>query len=239
MASPTPKVSVNSPCDAALPSQGVRTVVTLLLLWHLFALAVAIGSNFGVESELRMALRQVPLVEPYLQLLDMDIAFDVRWTDGSETDQDHTLIVEAPAAAGAEPQRILLPPDDLFPGQRRRRYQMLAYHLAEQAQQENDALVSAIPQAVGGKWLAELGAKELTLRCRAHSVQTALDASAADPARSNPKADRYYRDVYQAKVFRGEKETLVMKIEQRRDVAPVAVPARPAQPPRPLTEGLP
>lgn len=233
------KAESESACQAGLPSQGLRTALTLLLMWHLFAVAVALGSNFGTESPLRSALRRAPLVEPYLQLLDMDIAYDVRWTDGSETDQDHALIVESAEKSDGQPVVVQFPADDLQPGQRRRRLQMLAYHLAEQAQQENDALVSEIPQAVGAKVLADLGVKQVKLRCRAHDVQTPVDASAADRARSNPNAPRYYRDVYQANVFDSGKETLVMKIEQRRDVAPVANPPRPPGPPRPLTEGLP
>lgn len=222
---------------ATLPAPGVRTLLSLALVWHLFAVAVAIGTNFGAESSLRASLRRV--ARDYLQLLDMDIAFDVQWANGSEVDQDHTLIAEIPAADNGQPTTALFPPDDLWPGQRRRRYQIYAFHQAEQVQLENDTLVSDIPRAVGARLLADHQASKLRLRLRAHDPQTALDASAVDRARRDPNAARYYRDVYQADVFPSGDEVLVMKIEQRRDVAPVAQPQSIAQPPQPLRQPLP
>ena len=50
-----------------IPSQGVRTLITLLLFFHLFALFAGVAGNFGARSGLRRELRESPGIQPYYE----------------------------------------------------------------------------------------------------------------------------------------------------------------------------
>jgi len=155
--------SAGSPADP-VPSSGLRTTLTLLLLLHFFALFVAVVSNFGARSGLRLQLREVPGVRTYLHLLNMDTAYNYHLVFGTREDRDFQCeLVLAPgqrpqtAGQAGEDQRetVLLMPHDMWPGSRRRRYLMLSHNTA--ANVGDDQIESLLPAALASGMLRQRG----------------------------------------------------------------------------------
>jgi hypothetical protein len=157
-----------------LAQSGLRTTLTLLLLLHLFALFVAVVSNFGARSGLRLQLREVPGVRTYLHLLNMDTAYNYHLVFGTREDRDfHCEVVlnrgqrSETAAKAGEDQRDAIPlmPRDMWPGSRRRRYLMLSHHTAGNV--GDDKIESVLPAALASGMLRQRGVAEGThlLRC--------------------------------------------------------------------------
>jgi hypothetical protein len=147
-----------------LPPSGLRTTLTLLLMLHLFALFVAVVSNFGARSGLRLQLREVPGVRTYLHLLNMDTAYNYHLVFGTREDRDFQceLILspgQRPQAAGQggedERETMLLVPPDMWPGSRRRRYLMLSHNMA--ANVGDDQIESLLPSALASGMLRQRG----------------------------------------------------------------------------------
>ena len=109
-----------------------QTVVTVLLLIHLFCLMIGVVSNAGPLSPFRLALRKVPLVPQYLQLLDMDRGYDFPLTPGPPEEGAYQFQLTAPAAQPGAPA-IRLPDISLTPRIRRGRYEKLAMAIADLA----------------------------------------------------------------------------------------------------------
>ncbi len=165
----------SSPHDSAeagqlqLPSAELRNGLTLLLILHLFALFVAVVSNFGARSGLRLQLREVPGVRTYLQLLNMDTAYNYHFVFGTREDRDYQCEVmvrppprSATSQAGGplQEESLRLIPADLWPGSRRRRYLMLSHHMA--ANVGDDQLESLLPATLASGLLRQRGVTEGT-----------------------------------------------------------------------------
>lgn len=138
---------------AALP-EAKRNVITLLLLLHFFALAVAIASNFGAPTGLRMHLRKVPGVRPYLQLLNLDTAYSYQLVRGTREDWDFQCEV----TSAGDPEPIQLVPPDVWPGIRLRRYLMLSHFTAFNV--GDDQTESILPAALASGMLRQHGQTE-------------------------------------------------------------------------------
>ncbi len=121
-----------------------RKSISGLILLHLIALVIGVVSNAGYESPLRTSLRSVPLVTDYLQLLNMDQAYDDALTYGAPEDGVHQLqfaldrisTEEVPAegeSSESSKSEILLPDESTWPRIRRRRYENLAFQIDELA----------------------------------------------------------------------------------------------------------
>ena len=138
----------------AQTSELTRNILTLLLLLHFFALGVAIVSNFGARGGLRMHLRKVPGVRPYLQLLNMDTAYDYRLVHGTREDWDFQCEV----VSDSDEDAIQLVSQDLWPGIRLRRYLMLSHHAAVNV--GDDPIESILPAALASGMLRRHGRSE-------------------------------------------------------------------------------
>ncbi len=201
-----------------------RTLVSLLLFLHFFAMAVTVAANFQPVSRLRAFCgSKLFFVRRHLEVLNMDLAYNFHLTYGELEDVDHQLVAELPPAAGqTEPVIVELPAANLRPGIRRRRLSGLGFFIADRA--EDDATGGLLPKSVGARLLREHDAQELTLRSRAHLVLRSEDALATDSAQSNPNAPRLFMERYAARVWRDGDDYQVYKIESQRDTAPVAAP---------------
>lgn len=132
----------------ALPSQAVRTTISLLLFVHFFMLGGALLGNLSVTSNLMRKLVRVPGIHEYLSLLHLDTAFQYTLAD----ERDHRVMVvldvpadiKSPAAANqeeaanrlspaqiAEHKSYALMPESAGPGIRRRRYLKLGQLLSQ------------------------------------------------------------------------------------------------------------
>lgn len=199
MSDPQPSAPHDDAPDG-LPSQGVRTVVSLLLVFHLFALLVAIGSNSGdLSSSLQLQLRRVPLLMNYLQFLDMDLSYNFALTQDTILDIDHAVTVEFSLPDGGSEQ-VSLPDDSMWPGTRYRRYQRLAENMADLAlDPDREAL---LPRAIAASVMSRHGVDEATITCRGHYILRPEDVYSSDLSLRDPYHERRYRTVYSAKVLR-------------------------------------
>lgn len=199
MSDPQPSDPPDDATDG-LPSQGVRTVVSLLLVFHLFGLLVAIASNNGdLSSALQLQLRRVPLLMNYLQFLDMDLSYDFALTQDTIFNIDHAVSVEVSLPDGGSEQ-VNLPDDSTWPGTRYRRYQNLAENMAVlSGDPDREAL---LPRAIAASVMNRHGVDEANITLRGHYILRPEDVYSSDLSMRDPYHERRYRTVYSAKVLR-------------------------------------
>lgn len=186
--------------SASLPDPLVRTVVSLFLVFHLFALGVAALSSSGNDqatSPLMLGLRQIPAW--YLQLLDMDLNYKFYLTYGEIFDVDQQLQIDMTLPDGSTKQ-VVIPEENIWPHARELRYQMLAAGVAGAV--GNDAIEPLLPQALAGAVMAPVQSPRATFRCRGHFVLNMDDARSPDLTLSDPYNERRYRTLYEAQVVR-------------------------------------
>lgn len=197
-----------------LPSEGLRTVLSLLLVVHLFILFVAVASNFLPASPIRRQLREVPLVQPYLRGLHMDLAYNYHLTYGNPADFDYRLLIDLDPATGADP--IELPPPGLQPRIRRQRYYQLTRSMAGFL--EDDVMEGIVPRAVAAGLLAEHGVESGSHRLRLQYNQPPAPPNAGGFFR--PGAPGYRTD-YDANLIFFQGQLGLVKRADAREVAPV------------------
>ena len=212
--------------SAGMPGQVERTAISFLLFLHFFAVGVAIFSNWS-PSELATRLRRV--TAPYLQLLDMDLAYIGLYNlhDGLPEDTDATVEVTLKLKTGEE-RSFTLPDPGLRPHQRFRRLSRLAEVAADMA--SNQELQSVVPQAIAQHYVAQLQAKGEkigpgtvgTIRVGRWLLQSmeAIESSRAEER--DPHSTVYYRKLYEARILLAGGKVQLLKIEEARDVAPAA-----------------
>jgi len=223
-----------------------RTAISMGLFLHLFALTVAFASNTSpmiienqrLRPDVKRQLRQVPLVTPYLRVLNMDTGFgagneyrgdDFHLTHGMQWDTDHTVEVDLTLADGST-KSYVLPEPDLEPRLRRRRLQNLTVRTARLATTGNEVVEGRLPRAIAAHLVARAQAETgqtVTggwIVCRSHLLQDTLAPESSDDAVRDPFSDQYYRDViaYNILVTNGLVELL--KDESRADSAPSTAP---------------
>lgn len=214
--------SVPRPAAAATGelSAGLRTTISLLLFIHFFFILVTVAASFAPVSPIRSEFGR-RFFRAYPEALYQDLAYNFHLTYAERDDTDHDLVLNLPAAEGqSEPVPVVLPEPGMKPGIRRRRYQMLAYYLIQSS--ESDEIGALLPRAVGARVMVERGVDQVTLRGRAQMLQDVEDVKSDDPSHNDPRAERYFRDLYQARVWRDAGEVQLYKIEERGDTAPVA-----------------
>lgn len=186
------------------PSSGVRTLITLLLFFHFFAVLAGIAGNFGARSGLRRELRSV--LQPYLQTLSMDTGYDYSLIYNTTDDWDHTcqIVLNPPANFTGEGNEfdnveiIELMPDNAWPGMRRRRYLSLASSLAMLEGEDNEEanLVAALAGGMLRKASIDKGAHRF--RCRAQETQPLVGLEEIEPEMRDPNNPRWFFTLYDA-----------------------------------------
>ena len=209
--------------DEPLPAAGPRTAMSFLLFVHLFALFVACVSN-GAASPLQRRLRFVPA--PYLQLLHMDLSYGFHLTQAELSDVDYLIEMDLENPTSGK-KTVRLPPRDLGPPIRYRRYERLAWLLADRAafaeSSGDPSAESIIPQAVAARIFKEHGARRGTLRCIAHRLQSMDDVASTDSKVRNPLDRSYFFPVYTATVWLDDQDRVqISKLATGVDVAPAA-----------------
>lgn len=196
----------------------LRATVSFLIFLHLFALLVAVLSNWN-PSTLAVRLREkVPLVKPYLQLLAMDQSYlpSYALTFAMPEDTDMAVEVELNLPDGSQ-QTYALPSSDLWPRTRWLHEARLAATTGDLTGEAFRNMESLLPQAIAAHFVAKYGAKGGTIRCLRHFLLEIENAGSIDPY----DASRYSK-VYEARILvRGDKVQL-MKMEAAAEVAPAA-----------------
>ncbi|MEK6247703.1 MAG: hypothetical protein N2C12_05945 [Planctomycetales bacterium] len=185
------------------PSAGVRTVITLLLFFHLFAVSAAIAANFGARSGLRQELGT--LVRPYLRTLFLDQGYDYALIYYNNTDLDHNcqVVLNPPKDWSGDTEfegmeTIEMMPEGVWPGMRRRRYLMLALNLSQlvDGNQREAPLVTSIANSMLAEQGIDNGAHRF--RCRFQDVQVMVSLDETTPSQRDPNDPSWFRTTYQA-----------------------------------------
>jgi hypothetical protein len=204
--------------DERLPSQSIRTALSLFLFAHFFMLGVSLFGRVPFASELGRRLAAVPLFAAYRQALDMNRAYMFPLTRTEEIDVNHVLEATIRMPDGATEEIVFPNPADAA-GERARHWRMLARHMS--ALVGNSDYEEVLPSGVGGGLIDRYGAKDVTLRLRGHLLQDRFGSERGD----DPNRADLWRDRYQARVWRSGDQIYLMKQEGRGEAAPVADPS--------------
>ena len=211
--------------DAPLPAQGVRTTISLLLFMHLFGLVLGLTA-YASPSSLQMKLKVV--FGAYLQTLNFDFYNSARLylTHASPTDIDFTVEVTSKGADG-QVATLTLPPADLFPPQRTRRYQSLANAAGSLAtppqpgEPIDEEMAAVLPKSIAASLLARQGATSGTVKIRAHYLVSVDDFESDVIARRDPFDAMRYATSYEAQVLLRPDGVDLLKTAAAGEVAPV------------------
>ena len=206
--------SVQAPEESPrLPSQGVRTLLSLLLFFHFFAILAGISGNFGARSGLRRQLRASPGVQPYLHTLAIDTGYGHDLISNTADDWDHLcqIVIEPPAdfdgssEAAENLKKIDLIPEGTTPwGLQKKRYLMLGTWLSAVQGDNNEeaALVSAIAGGMLREAGVESGAHRFLLLSQQTQDMVSLDEM--EPAIRDPNHPGWFDTVYNADLILDE-----------------------------------
>jgi hypothetical protein len=207
-----------------LPPDWLRTVVSFLIFVHLFALAVAILSNWN-PSTLSMRLRQnVPLVRPYLQALAMDQSYLPLYglMFAMDEDTDMAVDIDLKLADGSQRQ-VALPATNLWPRQRWRHDARLAETAGDLTGERFKNIESILPQAIAAHYVRNYGATGGTIRFTRHKLLSIDAPASSDPAVRDAYSPLFYSRVYEARIILVGGTVQLLKKEADAEVAPAAV----------------
>ena len=233
-------MSLDKPSPGPSPtwSPETRSLVSLLIFVHLFALFVGV-TTYARPSDLQLRLHD--LFDPYLRNLHFtahQVSYPVAryyLTHALPTDVDFTCQVDFSGPDGAL-QQVTIPPAGLQPPIRARRYQAIANAAGTMVDPEgNEDLASILPKALAGAVLKQHGAAQGNIRVRANYIPQIEDMGEVAAGRRTPPTN----DVYEAKVFVTGNSVELLKKANKLEVAPVqpggAAPASPRVPsPQPV-----
>jgi hypothetical protein len=215
-----------SPTPPPTWSPETRSLVSLLIFAHLFALFVGV-TTYTRPSDLQLRLHG--LFAPYLRNLHFtahQVSYPVAryyLTHALPTDVDFTCQVDFNTPDGSA-QEVTIPRGDLQPLIRARRYQAIANAAGTMADPEaNEDLASVLPKALAGAILKQHGAAQGNIRVRAHYIPQIEDMVEVAAGRRTPPIN----DIYEAKVFVTGNSIELLKKANKLEVAPVQPSAAP------------
>jgi hypothetical protein len=183
-----------------MPSEGVRTIVSLLLFIHLFALLLAVmtSSDSGSAEFLRDIKERSRFLDSYLTQLWMDRGYDYYLMNDQNWDFRLEATVRYPDGHADEP--IVLPEPSLSP-ERRQRYQQLGWVVAQSiaragnpdAREIDVARKSLLPQSIGGALFQQHpDAESVALKCIYHRGISPEDMRSENPKDKDPFNPQYF-----------------------------------------------
>ena len=195
---PAAKSSAVAPAPAAAPPAW-QTLATVLIIVHLFFLAVGLATNVaGGKSLLAPALYRIPLAQRYLKLLWMNVGYDFYLA--SPLPEDGTTRLQLSAHTSAPEAEVdglpaEIPAAHVWPRIRRQRYQQLVYHVAflDELYAENSDVRTTLPLAIAETWLRELDAphEPYVLTCVREPVKRlpkAVERAPSKPREGGPRS---------------------------------------------------
>jgi hypothetical protein len=216
--------------DPAAPlSDAARTVISLLLFVHLFALAVTFFGNYEgsdlVSAQARgssLVPRLQAVIRPYTYPLWLDWPLQNHLTYGAAFDFDHYVEVAiAPTEDTTEPEVLRLPEESAGPGLRANRFRRLAWYVARLAEDRERSEV--LPLAIGGGIAKQHDATKAQVRSFRRQPLILGEAGGIDESARAAADER----IYAADVFflPGLDRPQLNKVGEARDVAPVTGPS--------------
>ncbi|HWB14070.1 MAG TPA: hypothetical protein VG826_32890 [Pirellulales bacterium] len=213
-----------SQMQPGVPADWVRTLVSFLIFLHLFALCVAVLSNWN-PSDLALRLRRVPLIKPYIEYLGFDQSYVPLYgfTFGLEEDTDSTIEVVLKFKDGSE-STWTLPDAGLWPRERRRHDARLVETAADVMPEDYRDYQSIVPQAIAAHFVARHpNVKSGVIRCVRQLQQPMESLASSNPAERDPYDKRWSRQLYEARILVVGGSVKLMKSEAAAEVAPAAV----------------
>jgi hypothetical protein len=217
-------LSPENPKPPELPSEGVRGIVSLLLVVHLFAIVVVLGSYTSASMLQRQLAATLRL---YTRTLNFDLTHvfpavaRLHLTHAGPSDVDFTITGTANLKGGTK-QPWQLPRPGLFPPIRANRDQALANVVGGLMDEENDEQESLLPLALASAELRKAGAKSGSITVTAHYLLELEDLNAPETNRRNPFDASYFRNVFQANVIAERNGRFsLLKSVGKGEVAPV------------------
>lgn len=221
-----------STIERELPAEWVRTAVSFMLFLHFFAIAVAVLSNWD-PSSLALGLRNVPLLEPYVEALALDRSYLPQYalTIGEPEDTDDEIQLELQLADGSL-EHETIPQATLWPHAYRRQLR-LAETVTDLVGENTKSFESFLPRAVAAHFVAaaERGSngepgQEVTggtIRIHRHLVQTMTAPASSIAAERDPYDESRYQTIYEARILLVGGEVQLLKSDTAANVAPAAV----------------
>ncbi len=178
-------------------------------------LALTTSTDFDPPVLLRAIKTRTPLMENYLVQFWLDHGYDYHLMDDLPQgyDWDHQVTASVHYAAG-KTEKLSIPPLDMGPGDRRERYQRLAWYVgwyvdranAEQATDLEAQRKLSLPASIGGGLLLQKaadGAKSVEIGCVFHqglsrellAPNDAADKDTAIKVPADPMAAKYFTPV--------------------------------------------
>jgi hypothetical protein len=205
------------------PNDGVSQPVShpwlsLLLFFHLFSIAVALGANhFPSPLQSRMA----GFMSPYLRVMNFDISFiPYHLTLGTVDDQDHRIdVLAADAYLMGDEGWIGIGEPSFRGGERFKRFQRLAATMAFFGERRQDQLSALFARAVAEHFLNQRHIEPSEIRCRRILPQDRSAVAGGTPEQRNPLSSLYFAEVYRASALIDGSTVAVIKVEQAGHVA--------------------
>jgi hypothetical protein len=235
-----PADSAASPEPPGMPSQTVRSIVSLLLFIHLFAvgLAIATDTDSGPSKLLRDIKERTPGLDNYLRQFALDRGYDYHLMNNEPLDFDHHLEATIYFADG-KTKTMIFPPPGIWPGERRQRYAQMAWKMdmfsvlansLDPSVAENGARgKSLLPGSIGGALLrryASEGAQRVAVKCVCHLGVSPEQVRRGDPKEKDPNDAQYFKTVADVSVVLDEEgQPQTMDVSPALEVSPL-VPAR-------------
>lgn len=211
------------PKQPQLPSESVRGFVSLLLLIHLFAVAVGL---LAYTSASPLERRMVRTMSPYLRTLNFDLTHvypavaRLHLTHAAPTDVDFTITGTARLPDGKTVD-WKLPRSGLIPAIRSQRDQYLANTVGGLTDRESEELEAILPRAMAAAELRRSNARSGSIKVTAHYLPELEDLGGTDASRRNPDDPSYFRDVYDADALLGPGGIDLLKKAAKGEVAPL------------------
>lgn len=215
-----------------MPSETVRTIVTLLLLFHLFVvgLAVMTSSESGAAKLVR-DVKERPGFVLYLTQFWLDRGYDYYLMN----DQNWDFHLEATIKyADGRTESVSLPPPELGAGERRQRYQQLAgfvgNYIARGGSEEATPLDTErkllLPEAIGAGLIQQHpGAESVALKCIYHRGISPRELQSDDPKDRNPDGPQFFVTTGDMTVFLADGRPVVFENSPALEVSPVRRPS--------------
>ncbi len=201
-----------------------RSVITLLLILHLFCIFIALSASVLASP---LQLRILAVLRPYVRTLNFEIPYaQYHLTHATPLDVDHRIELLPQGASADNPDNWYVLPDVGFRGfDRYKRYQRLGKRMAileqlsQNGAQDMGAALSEIARGVSAHFVHTGQFTPAQLRCRQHFLQAIDMIEGGTEEQRNPNSDVYFQVPYAANVIVHNGQVSVIKIEQAREVA--------------------